>query len=154
MLHRYAPANLALLFLCTIGCSEGPIVPALQPTTGLLNEAAARFEILTPLLGCALKIRGDDRGFRPAQPAQTTGAQRLGIQLPELSSGTVRLTSGPVLLEVRPLGAASAMGATDERALVFQGAYPAADSFYVAEGTRLEEFILLHGPAASATISR
>ena len=55
----------------------------------------------------------------------------------------MRLTSGPVTIEVRSVGARDVAGAAADRSLVFRRAYPKADSFFVAEPQRVEEFIVL-----------
>lgn len=64
----------------------------------------------------------------------------------------LRLSSGPVTVEVRSIRAADSGGVLAGNALVYPGAYPGADSIYTVERQRVEELVLLRSAAAPGTL--
>ena len=149
--NRSTLVSVAMLALCAAGCDQDP-APVAAP---LLSQTAARFAVLGQLLERAAPLLEAAQGFRPADPMKRAAPLQLGVVLPRRYAGALRLAAGPVVLEVRPLGTVGggARGIVQGRALVFAGAYQAADSFFVAQRERVEELVLLHGPAAPRRFS-
>ena len=134
--------------LALLACSEG--TPPGQDARRI-RDRATRFEPFALQLRDALPlVRGED----VIQPRLSQGtprirtAHRLDVELPQLASGVTRISSGPVTLQVRAIGARRAAAEVAGRALVYRHAHARAHSVVVAQRTRLEEFILLEDEGA------
>ena len=128
---------------------------------GTLAHLQDQFPAAGELLRGVLPLRRNDRRVVPRPSVAPTGARggawrlpaahRLEVQLADDAAGITRVTSGPVTLEIRPLGARHVMGQLEARALTFREVYPRADSIMVAAEDRVEELILLRDARAPRT---
>ena len=160
--HCRMPALVALVCLsCFHGCSEGPSDLEVAQAAEVLAQARDRFQVLGPLLEHAARPEAEGDAFRPtllkpdkAAPIvaggiwRRPGPHRIETELPGRAGGVMRLSSGPVTLEVRPVGARDVPGVPADSALVYRDAHPGADSFVLTEAERMEEFILLRDERA------
>ena len=158
---------ISLIVSAGAGCGEDQRLWQPLRAEAMLVAARARFKLLDQNLSRGLSLEQAGDRFRPlyapprprsaAPPGAPSGAwrrpgaHRIEATLPAQGDGVLRLSSGPVTLEVRPLGARRVPGAVADRALVYAGAYPGADSIHVAERGRVEEFILLRDARAPDT---
>ena len=146
--------------MSTASCSEGGSPPEATEAQEVVKAARERFKVLDDLVDRGLEFEQVEGGFRPAttpggvaprgQRASTIGGlwskpgrHHLRAELPARSGGVMRLSNGPVTIEVRPVGARNSAGAVAGRALVYRDVYPGADSIFVAEKQRIEEFVVL-----------
>jgi len=141
-----------------LACSEGPEAVEVEQALAVVDEARERFPVLVPFLERAASVEPAGDRFRSAPPADTPGSgsawrkpgnHRIEAELPAHATGVMRLSNGPVTLEVRAIGASDVPGVPTDNALVYRDAYPHADSFITAETERVEEFIVLrdkHAP--------
>ena len=150
--------------LLIAGCSEGQSVVEAEQAGQIMSQARKRFQLLGPLLDRAAQIERGEGAFRPvilnsrdgggeenltsADGWSKLGNHRMEAELLARAADVLRLSSGPVTLDVRALGARDVPGVPQETALVFQGAYPYAHSFFIAEEQRVEEFIVLRDARA------
>ena len=124
----------------------------------VISRALSRFVPLARQARDALPlVRGED-AIRPGQlragePALSNGwrrpVHRLDLELPLSADGVTRISSGPVTLELRAVGARGAAAEVVGGAVIYRDAYPNAHSIVLAEQERMEEFILLadkHAP--------
>jgi len=143
--------------LAVAACSEGPLSG--EGDAGhVTTTARALHQQLGLDLDQALELRPAAGGFTavnlPAPPPAPAsgwtqpGPHRIEARLPARADGVTRLRSGPVTLEITPLGASDAPCAPEEQTLVCRGAFPSADSYIVAQEQRVEEFIRLHDARA------
>ncbi len=124
----------------------------------LVQQVRARFKALAPQFDRAMAMERSGAGFRFRPPEAATthapgtwrqaGNHRMEADLPARATGVMRLSSGPVTLEVRALGATDMPGELTDRALVYRDAYPHSDSLFVAEQERVEEYIFLRDARA------
>ena len=154
-------AMLPLGAILWAACSEGdPILEA--RAKDVMAAAYVRFEVLDGLAKRALEVEPEEGGFRavdapetrdpglpPLKPAtggvwRRPGNHHLLAEFPPGAAGTMRLSSGPVSVEIRPTGARDAAGVAVGRALVYQDAYPGAHTIHLVQKLRTEEFVLLH----------
>ena len=157
-LRRKGSPLLLLAALTGLWCSEGPVPQDRQVARAALEQATTRFEALAEVLPRALQLERAAAAIKPKAPAvapssasggwRLPGPHRLQAELPAQAGGVTRISSGPVTLTLRSLGARQVEGAAMERAMVFSGAYPHADSIMVLEPDRVEEFILLRDERA------
>lgn len=155
-----APCRAALLplVLFLLSCSEGPELVAQPEATQVMDLVQEKFTAIKPTLDRALKLERADEGFKPILPEdlhkqapgrwRTPGPHKLDVTLPETSSGATRITSGPVTIEVTPVGIRDVPAAVSDNSIVYPDAYPHADTFHVAEVDRVEKFILLRDERA------
>ena len=155
---RVAPVSLlAVALLTSAGCGEH------QPDRtrrgpGTLAELRLQFPAVEHLLSGVLPLSRVDRWVAPRPQGPRISARRgawrgparhrLEVRLSGDAAGITRVSSGPVTLEIRPLGARPVMGQLEARALIFRAAYPRADSIMVAAEDRVEELILLRDASA------
>ena len=144
----------ALAVLAMVACSEGPDSSDVARGETFLGQTGARFPLVKPLLGEARRLEehGTRFRFRAASEGpnisgawRPSGRHRLSAEFPAHAGGATRISNGPVTLEIRAFGARGAQGVLAEgrRAVLYRGAYADSDSFFVAGGDRVEEFILL-----------
>jgi len=137
-----------------VACSEGPDSSDVARGETFLGQTGARFPLVKPLLGEARRLEehGTRFRFRAASEGpnisgawRPSGRHRLSAEFPAHAGGATRISNGPVTLEIRAFGARGAQGVLAEgrRAVLYRGAYADSDSFFVAGGDRVEEFILL-----------
>jgi len=150
----------AVLFLAltSLTCSEGPELLEQQEATQVMELVRERFAAVKPMLDRGLKLERVEEGFKPVIPDEllkqapghwrTPGPHKLGVTLPATSKGATRISSGPVTIEVTPVGIRDVPAAVGEKSVVYADAYPHADTFHVAEVDRVEEFILLRDERA------
>lgn len=149
-----------LLILSAGGCGEQAGLLGDQEdggdassTRALVQQVRGRFKALAPQFDRAMTIERARQGFRFIPPAPATshtpGAwhrpsnHRLVADFPARASGVARFSNGPVAVEVSALGVRDVPGVIADGALVYRGAYQAADTFYLAEADRVEELVLL-----------
>ena len=160
------PLFLAALVGIVCGCSEeyAPLdSPDARASQGLVATVAGRFPVLKPHLERAQPLARVAGGFHsivdPTDEERDAlnnkggtwskpGNHRLVAELPRRASGIMRISNGPVTMEVRAIGARDVSGVTTDNALVYRDAYPHADSFITAEKERVEEFVVLHDDQA------
>ena len=110
------------------GCSEGdPILDAVNAHE-VMAGARDRFQILDDFVKRGLEFEQVEGGFRPVSPPHEVATRRrrtpagggywskpgnhhLRAELPSRASGVMRLSNGPVTIEVRPIGARNVAGA-------------------------------------------
>ena len=156
---------LVVIIVVISGCSEGPapleMVDA-RVAQSLVSAAVERFEVLAPQVKRARPLEPVAGGFRSAPVLvdnksggmwRKPGNHRLVADLPGKADGVMRLSNGPVTLEVWAMGASGAQGVVSEGALVYADAYPHADSVILAERERVEEFIVLRDRRAPRTFA-
>ena len=156
MQNFYRSSLAVVALLCS--CGERDTLFEAPLAAELVQDACQRFEGLERQRARALQVKAAPGGFRPATsarpdlltrgPWRAPGPHRIDAELPARAGGVTRLTSGPVTLESRPLGARDVPGVATDRALVYRDAYPGADSLVLAEAERVEEFIILRDSRA------
>ena len=156
---RPAPwcAVVLLVAVGSPGCGEDDLFTAPPAGQQLVASARARFKLLDRLMEGGLEFQQVDGGFQPVAPPRRgqrggawrgPGQHRLMAEYPARAGGVTRLSSGPVTLELRSVGARDVAGATAGRAMVYPGAFEGADSIHVAQHQRVEEFFWLHDAGA------
>ena len=147
-------------------CGEGDAALQAASAEALVASARTRFAVLDEVVGRAVALERVSGGFRPRDPPQWAAAapprrhpaldgiwskpgnHHLGAELPARSGGVIRLSNGPVTIEIRPEGVEDVPGTTAGKTLVYKGQYPGADSVHVAEKQRVEEFVVLRDEQA------
>ena len=150
--------GLSFCVLVLAGCSEGTITEPSAEAQVFIEQTAAQFPILQPLLKKAAtleRVDGDYRSILPERLKQITqgawrtpGPHQIKAEIPDRANGVMRLSSGPVTIEVRSLSARAVVASPGEKALVYKDAYPNADSFIIGEKEIVEEFIVLRDARA------
>ena len=132
--------------LAVWGCSEGSSLTNSPASSPLLEQAEARFQVLRSTLRRSLPLEQQGDVFHPAKKGglPVTSAHRLESALPARSTGTMKLSAGPVTLMVRAVGVQDVGAVSHENALLYEGIQAGADSVHLVERGRVEEFILLH----------
>ena len=155
---------LLVLAVVLSACGEQDAVFHAEQATAVVTSVRERFEIFDELHRRSLAMKAVEGGFRPVDPPaeiavsrvssavgavwREPGEHQLRAELPARARGVMRLSNGPVTLEVRPVGARDVAGAVAHRSVVYREAYPGADSILLAEKERVEEFILLRDTRA------
>ena len=147
-----------MITMALCSCSEGSATDEPPAASVVSEQASARFEVLATMLQRALPMERSGGALSPVLPGkltrQVSGRWRrpnplfMEAVLPTRSRGALRLSAGPVTITVRAVGPRDVAAAIDKNSIVYEGAYPGADSIHLAEPHRVEEFILLHDEQA------
>ena len=141
------------LLICLVSvsaCSDISLSePGGQPT--LVSRVHARFTSLQERFQQRISMERHGAVFRAgAGRAASTGhgwrrpgPHELSVELPARAAGLTRISSGPVQLELRSVGARDVSGTPDQGLVVYRGVFAGADSLHVAVAQRVEEFVLL-----------
>ena len=144
---------LLLMMAALSGCSEGASVLDVDDANQVVTGARSQFGVLDTLARDALVLEQVDNGFGPvytsangeapcADPAigswRHAGEHRIRVVFPARTGGVMRLSSGPVTLEVRHIGARDTPGVVTDRALVYEELFPGAHAIHMAEEQRVE----------------
>jgi len=130
----------------------------------MVQRFAARIQVqfpaLVPALEDRLRLQGGEDSLKPAMtsnqratPGLAKGQHRLQAKFPLWSGGELRLSSGPLTIEVIALHTRDVPAACGPRTVLYPDAYRSADSFFVAQPERAEEFILLRDSRAPRRFS-
>ena len=139
-------------------CGEQDAVFHTVEATGVVTAVRQRFQLFDKLHRQSLEMKAVEGGFKPVDPPKepaprgawrSTGAHHhIKAELPARAGGAMRLSNGPVTIEVQPVGVRDVPGSVADRSVVYRDAYPGADSIFLAEKQRVEEFILLRDSRA------
>ena len=120
---RNFPGKVALVLAAalTMTCSGDDLLLEAPATSATLAAARARFQVLDDLVQTSLGFEQVDGWFQPVDPPVGTSSQarrspvaggfwskpgnhRIRAELPARAGGVMRLSNGPVTIEVRPVG--------------------------------------------------